>query len=295
MSENNNMNSSPDASNPQAHHLGMHLAGVGSFITFRSYKQAGRLIIWKAREQRKGLLRVARALEHLPVPLWQTRRYNQAMGATFAVGAFLFIVGSVLALLPDPSSALTAWTNLIFFLGSIPFTLAAYMQHFQAANTSKFTVAPSEHPVRAPIRLLGWEPHELGWLSTLTQFLGTLAFNVSTLGAVQIANPWSLLDCVVWMPDMVGSVLFLVSAYLAFMEANHALWKWHPKELTWQIVFVNLVGCIAFMAAACTAYVPEAGQVQWVVAFSNGQLLIGAACFFIGALLSIRESRAADL
>ena len=289
------MNSSWDALKPHAGRLGMHLAGVGSFITFRSYKLAGRLIVWKAREQRKGLLRAARALEHLPVPLWQTRRYNQAMGSTFAAGSFMFVVGSLLALWPNSTSTLTAWTNLLFFFGSIPFTLAAYMQHFQAANVSRFTVDPVEHSTHVPIRFLGWQPHDLGWLSTLTQFLGTLAFNVSTLDAVQIAGPWSLLDWVVWMPDMVGSALFLVSAYLAFMEANHAMWKWRPKDLTWQIVFVNLVGCIAFMVAACTAYVPATGQATWVVALSNGQLLVGAACFFVGALLSIRESRAADL
>ena len=289
------MNSSSDMPKGHASRLRMHLAGVGSFITFRSYKLAGRLIVWKAREQRKGLLRAARALEHLPVPLWQTRRYNQAMGSTFALGAFLFVVGSMLALLPRLSSSLVALTNLIFFFGSIPFTLAAYMQHFQAANTSRFAVDPSEHPTRAPIQFLGWLPHDLGWLSTLTQFLGTLAFNVSTLGAVKIANPWSLIDWVVWLPDMVGSVLFLVSAYLAFMEANHALWQWKPKELTWQIVFVNLVGCIAFMGAACTAYVPATQPVSWIVAVSNGQLLVGAACFLAGALLSIRESRTADL
>lgn len=275
-------------------HHGMHLAGVGPFITFRSYEIAGRRIVWQARQHRKGLLRVARALEHLPVPLWQTRAYNQTMGATFAVGAGLFILGSVLALLPDSSAALTVWMNLIFFVGSIPFTVAAYMQHFQAANVSHFTLEPNPHQAHVPIRWLGWQPRDLGWLSTLTQFLGTLAFNVSTLGAVQIANPWYVLDWVVWMPDMVGSVLFLVSAYLAFMEANHALWQWRPSDLTWRIVFVNLVGCVAFMAAACTAYVPVTGQLQWVADLSNGQLLVGAACFLLGALLSIRESQMAN-
>jgi len=285
---------SSDTAKSNAHRLGMHLAGVGSFITYRSYKLAGRLIVWKAREQRKGLLRAARALEHLPAPLWQTRRYNQAMCSTFAVGSLLFIVGSALSLWQNPSSTLTTWTNLIFFFGSIPFTLAAYMQHFQAANASRFTLNPSESPTHMPMRFIGWQPHELGWLSTLTQFLGTLAFNVSTLGAVQITAPWSLLDGVVWMPEMLGSALFLVSAYLAFIEANHAMWQWHPKDLTWQIVFVNLVGCITFMAAACTAYVPATGPITWVVALSNAQLLVGATCFLVGALLSIRESRTAD-
>lgn len=272
---------------------GMFLAGLGPFITFRRYKLAGRLIIWKAREHRKGLMRAARAVDHLPVRLWQTRSYNQWMGATFALGSFLFMMGSLLTLLPHPSWVLKDWANHIFFWGSIPFTLAAYMQHFQAANATHFSLTPCDHVSLAPISFLGWQPHELGWLSTLAQLVGTLAFNISTFAAINNTVPWNLVDRTVWIPDMLGSALFLVSAYLAFIEVNPRFWKWRPTDLAWRIVFVNLVGCIAFMVSACTSYVPSHGQIPWVALFSNVQLLLGAVCFLIGALLTIRESRSA--
>lgn len=283
---------------PSIHRSTLHgilQAGAGPFITFRSYQlAAGRRIIWKAREHRKGLLRAARAMEHLPVPLWKSRGYNRLMGGTFAVGSALFILGSVLSMLPQASAALLAWANVIFFMGSIPFTLAAYMQHFQAANTSSFTPDPEGQARHTRIQLLGWQPRDAGWLSTLTQFLGTLAFNVSTLSAAKLGSLWYLQDLLVWAPDMLGSVLFLVSAYLAFVEANHSFWRWRLKDLDWQIVFVNLVGCIAFMIAACTAFVPQQGQSSAVALFSNAQLMLGAVCFLIGALLAVREAKAAD-
>jgi len=208
---------------------------------------------------------------------------------------FLFIVGSLLSFLPQASPKLAAWANLIFFLGSIPFTVAAYMQHFQAANAAFFSLDPAKpQPTTASMKLLGWRPRDIGWVSTFTQFLGTLAFNISTLGAIEIINPWYLQDAIVWLPDVLGSMLFLLSAYLAFVEANHAAWCWKPVNIAWQIVFVNLIGCIAFMVAACTDYVPLHGPTPWVAWLSNFQLLIGATCFLIGALLSIRESQAAD-
>lgn len=270
-------------------------AGVGSFITFRSYPSvAGQRIVWKSREHRKGLLRISRALENLPVPLWETRGYNQLMGATFALGAALFILGGMLGMLPNAGPLLLAWANVVCFLGSIPFTLAAYMQHFQAANAGGFSADPAAQGQHPGIRLLGWKPRDAGWISTLTQFAGTLAFNISTWSAVAITHPWYLEDLFVWGPDMTGSVLFLVSAYLAFVEANHSVWRWRPADLDWQIVFVNLVGCIAFMVAACTAFIPLHGQTQGLALFSSAQLSLGAACFLIGALLSIRESKAAD-
>lgn len=287
------MTASSDSPSPSAD---THVAGVGPFITFRSYRHEGRRIIWQARQHRRGLFRLARALEHLPVPFWQTRRYNQIMGATFALGSSLFILGSLLSFLPQPGPTLITWTNITFFLGSIPFTLAAYMQHFQAANAGSFNPdANASAGSRARLHLLGWLPHDLGWLSTLTQFFGTLAFNINTFDAVIVTNPWYLEDVAIWIPDMVGSTLFLISAYLAFLETCHSYWKWQPRDLSWQVVFINLVGCVAFMVAACTAYFPSGGQNQEVALFSNSQTLLGALCFLIAALLSIRESQAADV
>ena len=48
---------------------------------------------------------------------------------------------------------------------------------------------------------------------------------------------------------MIGSVMFLASGYLAFIEVGHKYWSWRPRDLAWQIGFINLLGCIFFMIA----------------------------------------------
>lgn len=273
--------------------LRIRVAGPWPFITRRSYALAGRRIVWQARQHRKGLARAARALENAPVPFWQTQGYNWWTGALFALGSLLFLTGSLLSLLHESIAPATTPINIVFFLGSLPFTLAGYLQHFQAANQSAFTLDPNDDAAPRHISLIGWHPHSAGWLSTFCQFVGTVAFNFNTFDPLVAGAGWATQDLAVWLPGMIGSVLFLVSGYLAFVETAHRYWSWRPRQLDWQIVFVNLLGCVAFMAASTLAYVPRGGEAAWIPDLANGLLGLGALGFFLGAALMMRESAAA--
>jgi hypothetical protein len=265
--------------------------GPWPFITRYSFEQEGRRIVRLARQHRKGLARPASGDDDRP--FWHLPGYNWSMGAIFALGSLLFMVGSVFSLLPRDAAPPLTVINVVFLLGSIPFTIAAYLQHFQAANVGSLVSRSRTGPRRAKIALIGWDPGSPGWLSTFTQFIGTLAFNISTLDAIVVAGGWQTQDVAVWAPDMIGSFMFLVSGYLAFIEASHRYWSWKPAELDWQIVFVNLIGCIAFMTAGILSYVPRHTEATWVPDVSNIHLLLGATCFFIGSLLTMRESQSA--
>ncbi|GLK71187.1 hypothetical protein KHC23_10455 [Ancylobacter dichloromethanicus] len=277
------------------HPLGprMHIAGPWPFITRRSYAYAGRRIIWRARQHRKGLERAARALENAPVPFWQTQAYNWWTGALFALGSLLFMLGSLLSLLPEAAGLPATPINVVFFMGSIPFTLAGYLQHFQAANTAEFTLDPADAAAPRRLSLIGWHPRSPGWLSTFCQFVGTVAFNFNTFDPLCVGDGWYVQDVAVWLPGMIGSVLFLVSGYLAYAEAGHSYWSWRPRQLDWRIVFINLLGCLAFMAASILAYVPRGGEVWWIPDLASILLGIGALDFFLGAALMMRESETA--
>jgi hypothetical protein len=84
--------------------------------------------------------------------LWQPRQLNWWIGVIFALGSFLFLLGSVLSLLPELAAD---WSfdgpavNAIFLAGSIPFTLAAYLQLFQAANAGEITAQARAAPRRS--------------------------------------------------------------------------------------------------------------------------------------------------
>jgi hypothetical protein len=275
--------------------------GPWPFTTQRIYQRLDHSrIVWRSRDHRKHLFaaeagRSVRLGTVLRRCLWMPRQMNWWIGIIFAVGSFLFMVGSIFSLMPTltPTGLLNPnATNPIFFAGSIPFTTAAYLQLFQAANADK----RSEHRLPRSITLIGWYPDEIGWLSCALQFPGTLLFNVNTFDAMLPGLDWLQQDLDIWAPDFLGSVLFLVSGYLAFIETCHAHWAWKPSDLSWWITFVNLLGCIGFMVSALFALVLPHSPDFDAIAISAAFTLIGAVGFLIGSLLMLPETaRGAEL
>lgn len=122
----------------------------------------------------------------------------------------------------------------------------------------------------------------------MSRALDTLLFNVNTFDAILPGLNWLRQDLLIWIPDLAGSVLFLVSGYLFFVEAGHAYWSWRPSSLTWVLNFSNLLGCVAFMLSALFAFVPRssAGFPVEALVFT----LLGAVGFFVGSVLMLPET-----
>lgn len=269
----------------------MKLFGIWPLVTERIYRLHGERVVWFSRMQRKGLGLTGVFSTHTPVPFWQTQSYNAYIGISFATGAFLFVLASVLMFCSLHWPQLANITNVTFFVGSIPFTLAASLQHFQSANSPDFREnARTQATAMRRLSVIGWHPKSAGWLSSFTQWLGTIAFNISTFNSIAAPGSHELSLLEIWAPNFEGSVLFLVSGYLAFVEVGNKHWSWRPKSLSWQIVFINLLGCIAFMIAAVTPTSPIRDDALWLLAYSNTHTLIGAIYFFMGSVLLVRES-----
>jgi hypothetical protein len=129
-----------------------------------------------------------------------------------------------------------------------PFTAAAYLQLFQAANQAPLPVEAATTDRR--LNVIGWKPGNIGWLSCALQFVGTVLFNFNTLDAMIPALTWFEEDLVIWAPNIIGSILFLAAGYLAFIETCHVYWGWQPRSISWWVVFINLLGCVGFLISA---------------------------------------------
>ena len=185
--------------------------GPWPFITQRIYCRRDHLhVVWRSREHRKGLRR-AKSGKLLTVSavllrcMWMPQQLNWWIGIVFAAGSLLFLLGSILSLTPGLA---TKWSldatriNAIFFTGSIPFTTAAYLQLFQAANAGEFSAQGRQAPQR--IVWFGWLPRNIGWLSCALQFPGTVLFNVKTFDAILPDLTWLQQDLVIWAPNFVA-------------------------------------------------------------------------------------------
>jgi hypothetical protein len=255
-----------------------------------------KLAVWSLRHQRKGLHQLVHGQTVSPDQfkgscLWQPRRMNWWIGILFACGSILFMFGGILSLM----SMLTTipWfrpstVNLIFFAGSIPFTSAAYLQLYQSANAPGLTTGGNLPAGK--VLWFGWQPRNIGWLSSALQFAGTLLFNINTFDALLPNLDWLQQDLVIWAPDLAGSILFLASGYLAFIEYSKAYWAWQPHNLSWRITFVNLLGCVAFVISAVLAFVPPTAPAAAMVTLSTPFTILGAAAFLTGSLLMLPEA-----
>ncbi len=272
--------------------------GPWGFTTRRVYQRTGQgLVLWRSRHHRKRLpVREPESLLRFEIELlrclWMPRELNWWIGSVFALGSLLFLIASWLFL--DPSLARhlsmnSSAINRLFFLGSIPFTTAAYLQLFQAANAGPAMPDPGKKR-RRRIRWVGWEPRQIGWLSCALQFPGTLLFNVNTFDALNTSLNWVGQDVKIWIPNLLGSILFLASGYLAFIETCHSHWAWNPGSLSWWVTFTNLLGCIGFMGAALTSPLLPGGAGPVFPTVSMIFTLIGALGFLTGSLLMLPET-----
>lgn len=270
--------------------------GPWPFVTRRVFRRTdGSKHVWNSRQHRKGLLvRAAAEAEGLASTLfrclWSPRILNWWIGTIFALGSLLFAVASTLVLAP---SLARTWSldamqvNAIYFVGSIAFTTAAYLQMFQATNVVPLDgnhLRPTQHR-----KLFGWRPNDVGWLSSALQFVGTILFNFNTFDTIIPALTWVEQDFLIWLPDFIGSILFLSSGYLAFIEVCHKHWAWRLQSISWWIVFINLAGCAGFMVSAVLSIALSGSPNLETAAVATAFTLQGAICFLAGSLLMLPE------
>jgi xanthine/uracil/vitamin C permease (AzgA family) len=201
-----------------------------------------------------------------------TRRQEPVVwwtGVLFAVGSLCFALGP----LPGFIELVGARADgLVFFVGSLFFTSAAFLQWLQ-------TIGPGH--------VVTWEPHRVDWWSSGVQLLGTVFFNASTFWALSTATGSATYDRVVWRPDAFGSICFLVAGWLAYADLGGGLLRLPARSRDGAIASVNLFGCVAFGVSAVTAYVEPATGVDVDAAVTNLTTCVGALAFLVGALLLV--------
>ena len=249
--------------------------GLGPFVTLiETHRPDGLVARWDSRRRRKHWDgRAATA-----ATWWAPRARGWWIAVLFAVGSALFALGAVPALAAAIGTRADALT---FFIGSLFFTSAGFLQYRESVDTG------STGGDRR--RVLVFRPRQIDWLASAIQLAGTVYFNVSTANAVRIDLTVAQAQQHVWRPDAIGSVCFLVASGLAWCEVCHGWLAWSPGRLAWWITLLNLVGSVAFgVSAVAAAIVPATGDLR-NARLSNLGTFVGALCFLAGAVLLLPE------
>ncbi len=251
--------------------------GLGPFVTRETFRRPdGLLLTWESRWHRKHPQGRAGGSTW-----WAPRTIAWWIGVLFAIGSICFAVGSF------PPYATAVGTNpddLTYFIGSIFFTTASFLQYYETASTPQTLGAPR----RGARWLLRVQHHRIDWWAAAIQFVGTVFFNRTTFSALVVGLGASAGHHPVWRPDALGSICFLVSSWLSWAEECHGRWAWRPRRYSWWITLLNLVGSVAFGVSAVASYVKPNGQLI-SLALTNLGTFVGAICFLAGAVLLLPE------
>lgn len=203
------------------------------------------------------------------------------IGVLFAVGSALFALGAF----PAYAAAVGPRPDAVtYFVGSIFFTAAGLLQYREAVDAG-----PAPTDGRRRRRWLVFEPRRVDWLACAVQSIGTFYFNWSTGNAVRVDLSSSAARQLVWRPDAVGSICFLVASGLCWVEVCHRSFAWLPGRVDWWIALVNLAGSVAFGVSAVAGFVvPSTGELR-NAQLSNLGTFVGAVGFLLGAVLLLFE------
>lgn len=259
---------------------------AGPFTTHVTFRSPDGLVTeWSSRRHRKHYSRLSRASERGDGVWWAPHRASWWIGVLFAIGATCFTVGPLAGFVDLVGPAADA---AVFFVGSIFFTTAAGLLCLETFNADR--EPGSRRPER--FRVIAFEPQRIDWWSSVVQFVGTLFFNVTTFRAMSTALEDPSYDRLVWAPDALGSICFLVSGYLAYVEVCGGYACLRRRGLEWWIAGVNFVGCIAFGISAIAAYVVPSTGSALDLAAANSLTALGGLCFLVGAVLLLPEAAA---
>ena len=202
------------------------------------------------------------------------------------VGSALFALGVVLSLVAELDAAVAGWT---FFAGSVFFTTAGLLQFLLSRQTREPSDASEPAPSWLGRRLRG---RSIDWTASAIQLVGTLLFNVNTFRAATLADPTvAEANRLIWTPDALGSVMFLVSSGLAFVPEVRWRRHEHARDRSWLIAALNLTGLIFFGLSAVGALALPASGALVNEVWANAGTFLGAVCFFVGAALLVPRRR----
>ncbi len=196
------------------------------------------------------------------------------MACCFAVGAACFLIGPIpyyTTLVGEAADSIT------FFAGSILFTAGGALQTW-LAHTDRHLSTHGRSLLAA----------------AAVQSVGTILFNVTTYRAMHtaIANPHY--NRLVWSPDALGSICFLISGAIAYRASpRRGRLGWRPVRTLpgWWEPGINLIGCILFGISAIASYVVPATGSPLDLGAASFSTAAGAACFLACALATLLTGR----
>lgn len=203
---------------------------------------------------------------------WTPNELDWWIAALFIAGSLLFLVGSF-----PPYSQLVDGRLLgtTFVVGSVFFTAAAYIAVIEVINDGS--------DASTPRKLWAWSPRGALWWAAVIQLVGALLFNVNTIDALFSTFTVEETNRLVWAPDIVGCMAFLLASHISWMQLSGRFWFRNTDDAAWWSSMFNYIGSGFFMTSAIAAFTLKTTGEAINIAIVNTGTSFGAICFLVGS------------
>jgi hypothetical protein len=215
-----------------------------------------------------------------PSPL---RRANAVAAGAFLVGGSLFAIGAGLAQADIGDPRMVA---VVYLVGGVFFSTGGYSSVLLAINAPHRRRDGSWE--RGPWQWWGREPTNYDYLAAAILFAGTIVFGINLIDSLIGDLSAAQQDRLIWSPDVIGCILFLVSGLMAMVDISGSWWRLRGEGLGWWIVFVNQAGSVLFMVSGIASFVRADGDMI-AVGIANWGTLTGALCFAVAGFMQFFE------
>jgi len=162
----------------------------------------------------------------------------------FMIGSFCFVVASVFILYPNTNLFLMN-PALVYFIGSIFFTSASYLQYLQVINADITNIKHTTSLEREWI-WFAYRWKNLGFLASFIQLIGTVLFNLNTYDGMINNLTYIQEEIFISMPNVIGSICFLLASFFAWLEVYHDKNMKRFSSVLWWIIWLNILGSVFF-------------------------------------------------
>ena len=204
-------------------------------------------------------------------------RVNLVAACAFVLGGAFFALGAASAQLGADGMTV----DVTYLVGGFFFSLGGYVSIL-------LTTDGTRDPGRSDAPSTRWwdpPPRLRARRSAVVLFVGTQFFAVSLVAAFaegltpRQSNGW------IWLPDIVGCVLFLASGHVAMLVVGDGHVRWLPRVLGWWVVAVNQLGSVLFFLAGLAAFTRPATDQAVNAGLVNWGTFAGATCFAVGGIV----------
>ena len=146
-----------------------------------------------------------------------------------------------------------------------------------------------------PWRWWGWDFHNVGFTAAFLLGFGCVIFSIAVITAIPGVvddDQWQVQQALIWAPQTVGSVCFVLSGLLFTLEEQDVWYKPGLNRIGWYASFANLIGGIGFLISSIFGYLANwngNGEVccqHWGTAFNA---FYGNWSFMVGSLILLLE------